>query len=411
MLTRSAVARPVRAATLRAFGMTRNRTLARSLAPVLWFSCLAACADGGDEDRLRGDVRLAVSHHFFGMLGEPKFDFPVQPSEILSDGGVLKLIDNSTYTIKRGNSESGANDYLLSKTGEFAITVPVSGSRTNTRYSGGYGLAGNTGIVHFVDRFAPSTTASIGMFFGVPVATGQPDLRGDWHVFTQHVIFSTSSLQDPRNVGRAAAGSLTVAADQTFTGTLLESSRANLTATGVMHPFPDGRVDVDMGVREGAGAADNRVFLGAAAANVLFGVDADESDGEAGLMAIVRKRTGRGDLTLLAGTYVISLETLFVNPGSCGLDAALGTITVSATGDFRLEAVGSNAQDFVYTGNMRLDDNGALAITVPGTSETWAGAVDQDYRTIVIVDAFVEQRTGTKPPELNLVVGTRKVQV
>jgi hypothetical protein len=368
---------------------------------------LAACAEGGGEDRPRGEVRIAASHHFFALTGERRFDFPVNPAEVGSDRGILKLLDDSTYTIQRGNQESGAADYALSRPGDLSLTVPIS-ARQNTRYTGAYGLAGNTGVVHFVDRFSPSATSQVGLFFGVPVAGGAPNLAGDWHAFTQHVVFSASPVQDPRNVGRAAAGTLTVVAANTFTGTLAESSRANLAANGALRPFNDGRVDVDLAVREGSGPPDNRVFLGAAAGTLLLAVDADDTDGEAGLLAMVRKRTGRADLTLLAGTYLIGLETVFVNPGNCGLDAAVGTLTISANGDFRLEAVGSNAADFTYTGTMRLADDGALTITVPATNETWAGAIDQEYRSIVVVDHFVEQRSGSKPPELNLLLGVRQ---
>ena len=52
------------------------------------------------------------------------------------------------------------------------------------------------------------------------------------------------------------------------------------------------------------------------------------------------------------------------------------------------------------------DDDGLLTLSVDGTNETWLGAVDQDYNTVIINDHVIEQRANDTP-ELNLFIALR----
>ena len=72
---------------------------------------------------------------------------------------------------------------------------------------------------------------------------------------------------------------------------------------------------------------------------------------------------------------------------------------------------GAGGFDFTYGGSYVLDDDGKLTLTVSGTNETWIGAVDQNYEVVAIADNVVERRSGVKPPELNLFLGIRQVDV
>ena len=121
----------------------------------------AACAEGGSEDRLRGDVTIAESHHMVGLFGARTLTFPVKVEQMGSDRGILILGSDSKYKIRRGNSESGSASYALSKSGELALIVPRGANQANARYSGAYGLAGNTGVFHFTDRFSTDPSSRL----------------------------------------------------------------------------------------------------------------------------------------------------------------------------------------------------------------------------------------------------------
>lgn len=379
-------------------------------APSLLLACLslAACAEGGKEVKSSSEVTLSRTHYLVGLLGTRAFpQFPIPPASVGSDRGTLILGDDGNYKIGRGTSTSGAAAYQLAKTGSFAVIVPRGSNLPSARYAGGYGLDGDTGAYFFTDRFTDNTATSVGLFFGLPVVRGTGSLQGDWHLFSQHVIFSKSVVQSPDNVGRTVAGTLTVdAAGKITAGKGIESTKASLTFSGTVKSFEDGRIDLAV-TYEDAQEKDERVFLASAIANLAVGLDEDETDGEAGLLLLIRKRAAKGELAKLAGTYWLGAHTLFVNPARSGTDAATGTLVINDKGAFRIEATGAGDVDFVYTGSLTLADDGALVIKVDGTNETWGGAADTDYRTIVLADHVVEQRTGGKPPELNLFVALR----
>lgn len=391
--------------------MQRTRVPAHSPTFLILALVAAGCSQGGSTTSPASEVKLAQSQHLFGFKTNPAFaGFPVKPSEAGADQGVLILADDSTYKVSRSSGDSDSFGYQLAKTGAFSIALPPSSKNGITpRYSGAFGLEGNTGLYYFTDRFTTGATDPVGIYWGSSVVTSSPDLTGDWHVFSEHLIFASTVFLDPDNVGRVASGSLSVDGNGAISGSGTESTRSALTFTGTAGGFADGRVSLTLGYKDTT-STDNRVFLGSAAKNAVLTVDADTTDGEAGLLALVRKRTGRADLTLLEGDYWIGMSTLFVNASRPGSDAAHGTLSLTAKGAFRIDATGSSGAPFTYTGTYTLADDGKLQFTVGGTNETWFGAVDQDYKTVVVADPFLETRSNGNP-ELSIMLALRKVVV
>jgi hypothetical protein len=107
------------------------------------------------------------------------------------------------------------------------------------------------------------------------------------------------------------------------------------------------------------------------------------------------------------GTFYVGGQTLFVNPSNMGSDTFIGTVTLSTNGGFRLEGLGNQGVDFTYTGDWTASPDGKLTINVNGTNETWHGAIDRTYNTLVICDDFTETRSSNQI-ELNLMLGVRK---
>jgi hypothetical protein len=386
--------------------MRRWRSLSTTAAVLPLF---AACAEGGKEIRSTSEVKLSRTHHMVGFVGARSLaDFPIKAASVASDRGTLIMGADGNYKIGRPGGTSAPSPYELAKTGKFSVIVPIGSRQPDARFSGGYGLDGDSGIYCFTDRHATSATSMVGLYFGLPVVTGTADLKGDWHLFSQHVIFSSSIVQSPENIARGLGGEITVdAAGKVTAGKGVESTKVAFTFTGEVKPFADGRIDIALNYKDPQ-ATDSRTFVASAAGNLVLGLDEDETDGETGLLVLLRKLPAKGDLAKLAGTYWVGCHTIFVTPGRAGVDAAAGLLTLNDKGGFRLEATGAGDVDFVYTGTITLKDDGALEIKVDGTNETWAGAIDVEYRTILLLDNFVETRSGQKPAELNLFFGLRE---
>jgi hypothetical protein len=373
---------------------------------------LAACAKGGGNDRPASEVTIAASHQMFGSRGRPSFNkFPVDPAFMLSDVGTLTLANDSTYTVQQGSGTSAPQGYAIAKDATFTITVPLAG-RAPTHFIGAYSLEGDTLAYFFTDRFAPSATGdAVGLIWGTRHTGSMPDLEGDWHVFSLHVIFApANSSQVAGNVGRAVGGTLSIDSAGDITGSGKESTTQDVTFTGSSSVTANGAVTLELDYKIGA-TTDTRGFAAGVSNTVILGLDEEETDGETGLVGLLRKRTGTKDLTKLAGTYAVGMQTIFVNPVRAGIDAAYGSITFDETDGFELKATGQQngqAAPFTYTGKYTLADDGTLVLTIPDTQETWMGAVDQDYKVLLIADNFVEVRTGSELPELNLVLGIRR---
>jgi hypothetical protein len=221
-------------------------------------------------------------------------------------------------------------------------------------------------------------------------------------------------LQSPDNVGRAARGAVTISSDptpgtqRTISGTGQQTTSVvtfggtiqNLLTSGV----GDGTCNLTLSYQLTGLPADSRVCYAAATNDLVIGLDADETDGEAGLVLMVRKFDAPAtplDPMRVPGRFLCGGQTIFVNPSNCGSDAFLGVVTLSSPDGFRLDAVGNNGADFAYSGTWTHNPDGGLTITVSGTNETWFAAIDRDYQTLVFVDDFREVRANNLP-ELNL---------
>ena len=374
-----------------------------------------ACAEGGSEDRPLSEVQISASHHLLSFRGLPGLTATqVQPDEIFSGQAMWNLFDNSTYTITQTSGTSSPRNYALESTGELTVLVePVDPRQSTPVFRGAYGLQGNTSLYFFTDRLISADSSSLGLFWGSRVRPGLTDLSGDWHLFSLHVVFSTSMVPDVDNIARAVSGSVTAApgnpGDQlVLTGDGSESTNLNLDLSGTIQDLGNGEVNLAVTYAQHAlpATGDDRVFVAAHGSNAVLALDLDESDGEAGLLALIRKRTGAADPALLAGEFLIGGHTVFPNPTNPGSDAGLGRLSLTAGGAFRMEMTGSRGIDFVYQGTFTLDDDGLLTLSVDGTNETWLGAVDQDYNTVIINDHVIEQRANDTP-ELNLFIALR----
>jgi hypothetical protein len=396
---------------------------------LLLSSCLilSACAEGKKEDPPVSDVTITASHFMYGLGGDQLItDYPIPMSVVGTDAGFLSTTEDSTYTIKRtGTQASSSVGYHLEEDGSFYLVVPTSGAPT--RYLGAYqqtGAGDLTQAFFFTDRYAPTSRPVVGFFWGTRSTTGHDmsDARDDWHVFSHHVIFSSSSSPNPNNIGRSFYGSLTIAEDagkdDVITGTGFESSSPNaVTLSGTARALDTiGEIDFSLLYN-----ADSRGIGASQAKDLILGLDRDETDGEIGLFGLVRKfefgEPGDPDIeldkakTALSGRWHIGLHTTFVAPTAAGIDAANGTLTISKTGGFKIEIVGSQgpgAGEDTYTGTWAFDEispgkvwSNSITLSVDGTNETWHAAVDREYGALVLVDMTVEARP-SGPSQLNI---------
>jgi hypothetical protein len=384
-----------------------------------------ACAQGGKETRPQSDVKIAASHHLFGFRSLRGFGaFPISPNTVFPDNSVLNFTDQSTYTITRSSGTSGEDSYAIANNGQLSILVTGSSSEPTVSFPGGYGLvgAGNEDLF-FIDRWSTPASPSVGMFYGTRVINGVAELAGAWHLLSLHAIFSTSSVLTPNNVGRGAHGAISIETGtpgsvRNISGTGTESTRIDLvfggtTQTLVQGSTGDGSLNLTISYQDAllpSNTADARVLKAAAGKDIVFAVDDDRTDGEAGMVFLVRKfdvPTTNADPSRVAGTYLLGAHTLFVNPANAGSDAAVGTLVLTSQGGFRIDMIGSQGVDFSYAGTFVLSQDGGMVFTTSGTNESWFGAIHRDYNTVVLVDDFIETRANNTP-ELNLFFGVRR---
>lgn len=381
---------------------------------------LPACADGGKQDIPPSEVKIAASHHLFGFRSLRGFGtFPVQTSVALSDRGKLNLFDDSTYTVTRTTGTTGADRYALATDGSMSIYVTGSGRDASVVFRGAYGqVTGSHPDFFFTDRVSDTSSPSVGLYFGTRVISGQVELGGAWHVLSLHTVFD-GSVPGPDNVGRGAHGAVTVAdgdpgTARAISGTGFQGTSALVFGGSIQNLLTsdvgDGSCNLTMSYQLPGLSADSRVMRSAATNDVVFGLDEDESDGEAGLLLMLRKFDAPAspvDPVRVAGTFLVGGHTLFVNPTNMGSDAFVGVVTLSSQGGFDLDAVGASGESFSYVGTYSLAADGGMTITVAGTNETWFAAIDRTYDTFAFVDDFVEVRSNNIP-ELNLAFGVRQ---
>jgi hypothetical protein len=399
----------------------------RHLLLSLFLLCLG-CAQGGTTTTPQSEVRIAATHHLFGLRGLSVFStFPVPPAEVLPDHGLLNLMDDSTYTVTRTAGTGAADRYALANSGQLSIYSTGSGRVPTVLFPGAYGLMGDRGDVFFCDLSSTSASPSLGMYFGTRVIAGTSELAGGWSLCSLHVMFPTTTVLSPNNVARAAFGALTVDPDpandpgtlRVVNGTGTDSSGTPLDFLGstiqylVQNGTGDGSVNLTLSYRDSRqpiGTADPRVFRAGLGKDILFAIEDDESAGEVGLAIMMRAFPSPGasaDPALLAGTFLVGGLTFFVNPTQSGTDGSVGTLTLTSQRGFTLDMVGSKNIDFSYAGTYALEANGRLTLTVNGTNETWHGAVTRDHNAVMILDDFVETRANNVP-ELNLFFAVRQ---
>lgn len=392
----------------------------RCCLPLLLFA--AGCADGGKEDRPESKVKVAASHHMFGFRSLPGFGtFPVVPDVVFTDRGTLNFFEDSSYTIARTNGTSAADSYALADDGALSLYVTGSGREPSVVFKGAYSLAGGLTVppsLCFTDRVSTPNSQSIGLYVATKVVPGQVELAGAWHVGSLHTIFNEAILS-PDNVGRAARGAVSIAAgdpgtERTISGTGQQGT-AVVTFGGTIRNLllnnnGDGTCNLTLSYQVTGLAPDSRVCYAASSGDVVLGLDADETDGEAGLVVMLRKFDAPATQLipqLVPGRFLIGGHTVFVNPSNPGSDAFVGVVTLSTQGGFRLDAVGNQGSDFAYTGSYTTNQDGGLTLTISGTNETWFAALSRDYQTLLVVDDFREVRSNNQP-ELNLVFGVRE---
>ncbi len=390
-------------------------------------SFLTGCADGGEEDRPLSEVRFSATHHLYGFRALRGFGtFPVPTTAVFTDQGTLNLFDDGTYTVARSSGTSTAARYALENPGDLALFVPGANSEPSVVFRGAYGrvgaadltVPGSTPDLFFTDRVSTPASQSLGLYVGTRILTGQVELEGAWHLLSLHVVFG-QTLLSPDNVARGARGGVMVTAGapgtaRTISGTgsqgtgglVFGGTIQNLLTNG----SGDGTCNLTVSYQLTGQPADSRVVQAAATNNLVLGLDADESDGESGLVFLVRKFDAPAtpvDSVRVPGTFLVGGSTMFVNPTNSGSDAFVGTAVLTAPNGFRLDAVGNDGQDFSYQGTYTLAPDGGLTINVSGTNETWFAAIDRSYNTLVFVDDFLEVRSNNIP-ELNLGFGVRQ---
>lgn len=386
----------------------------------------AACAEGGLEDRPQSAVKIAASHHLYGFRSLRGFGtFPVSANVVFTDRGTLNLFDDSSYTVARPTGTSSAERYALAEDGELSLFVTGSGREPSVLFRGGYSLVGSsqtgTGAdLFFTDRVSTPNSESIGLYFGTRVINGQVELEGGWHLLSLHAVLG-QTIASPDNVGRGARGGIAITAGnpgdaRTISGSGTQGTSAVTyggTIQNLLSGSPlsgDGTCNLDITYQLAGQSADSRVMFAAATTNLVLGLDADESDGEAGLLAMVRKFDAPAspvDSVRVPGTFLVGGHTLFVNPANSGSDTFVGTVTLTPQGAFRLDAIGADGQDFSYSGTYTLAADGGITLAISGTNENWFAAIDRSYNTLVLIDDFVETRSNNTP-ELNLLIGVRE---
>jgi hypothetical protein len=379
--------------------MRISSVAAIGLAGVVWL--VPGCAKGGEEDNAAGEVKLSATHAMIGIMGLTSYDFPLKATPTpFTDFGDLLLSDKGTYTIRRGSTESGAAPYLLAKEGELVMLVPRSGAST-LRWSGGYQIdtQPSGGLFFFTDR----NPTYIGLYVGVQRVAAEPDLEDLYHGFGNRLVFPKTTVPDKANVGRAWSGPVAIDAAGAVTGTAKDSKGPTLTLGGSVQTFQDGGVVIDLEFKEGT-TTEKRKYSGGAGKLVVLALHEDASDGDVGLLALVRRFKARPDPVRIAGEYFVGSHAIFVNPARPGTDATFGLLTLNDRGGWSLRATGSNNFTFTKSGSFTFADDGAMEFKEAKTGEVYPGAIDTDYATVVFVDATAQDTTN---PEVELFLATR----
>lgn len=395
----------------------------------------AGCADGGELDTPQSEVKIPDSaYHLFGFRSLRGFGtFPVKPEVVFTDRGTLNLFDNSTYTITRlvdGQEQTSTADrYSLDKLGGLSMYVTGTSREPSVTFRGAYSLAGaapERADLFFTDRVSTPNSPALGLYVGMRLIAGQVELAGPgqspgaWHVLSLHTILN-EALLSPDNVARAAHGAVLITAGdpgslRSISGTGMQGT-STTTFGGTIQNILVNEAGKGLCTLNITYDGDNRECDAAATGDLVVGLDRGETDGEAGLVVMLRKFDAPAtpvDTASIAGRFLVGGYTVFVNPANPGSDAFVGVVTLGSragsSGPFKLEASGNQGIEFTYSGSWIESPDGGITITISGTEETWFAAIDRDYQTLVFVDDFRETRS-TNQPELNLGFGVREKKI
>jgi hypothetical protein len=391
--------------------------------PLLVPLCLAtACADGAKENVPQSEVKITAVQHMFGLRSLAGFGtFPIRPTVAFPDRGRLNFFDDSRYTVARTGGTSSADRYALDRAGALSLFLTGSGREPSVIFRGGYWLPrtsepSTVPVMYFTDRVSTPNSPSIGLYYGMRVGTDPVELEGAFHLLSIHAIFN-GGVASPENVGRAAFGSVSIAAGTTGSNRAISgngtegrtaSGTTSITFGGSIQNIVNGTTsDGDCNLTLNYGT-DARICFAAATPNLVLALDADTADNEAGLIAMVRKfDTPALDPARVLGRFLVGGYTLFINPSNPGCDAFVGTVNLSTGNAFTMNAVDHLGRDFVYTGTWSATADGEMTFAINGTNETWKGAISRDYQTLLINDDFRELRSNSQI-ELNFVLGVRE---
>ena len=415
------------AASVRAIAYNGN--IVNKLCWLLPVLTLTSCSE--DDGRPPSEILISSRHHLFGLRSSADFEmFPVQANDVVTSRGYLEMTNDSVYTITFAAGNSASDNYAIGNAGSLSIYNSGSGNEPTTVFSGAYSMVGNNQVDNeadyfFADRATTPGSPRVGLFFGTRALNGQVELEGDWHMMSLHIIFDQFTVS-PDNLGRAAFGDLSITAgapgeQRDITGSGFQGAVNQLTTAmtfgGTVRNLLNGQATGDGALNltleytpDPQPVVDTRIIQGAAGTeNVIFGLDENTGDGEAGLITMIRKFdpvTAPIDPDSVAGTFLVGGHTLLLNPNDSGSDAFVGTVTLTTQGGFRLDSVG-NAAESSYVGSYTLANDGGMTIEIEGTEESWFAAIDKSYNTFAFIDYFQETRPNNVP-ELSFGFGVRR---
>jgi hypothetical protein len=396
---------------------------------------MSGCAEGGDEDRPQSEVTLRADHHLFGFRTARGFGaFPVTAADVAgttidSVRRELRLFQDANYQrveFPGGGEDIASDSYALTTRGELSLLVTGGGSEPTVVFRGAYSRVADpdTEPVDFfyTDRVSTPASPTIGLFYGTRVVAGAVELAGDYHLLSLHLILNGDSAASFDGVGRGAFGNVTVGAGAAGALRSLDgsgtqrNSAVSFNGSSIRNLLGDGRDNgrciVTVRYDVTGEPPDDREMLAAASNNTVMALDADEEDGEVGMLMLVRKFASNAQTSQMRGTFLVGGHTLFVDQSNSGSDTFVGTVTLGEGNFFRLDGVSNTGADFAYTGTWTANTEGRLTINIPSSgsssAQEWSAAIDRSYNTLVIIDAIPEQRSNSTIRELNFVVGVRR---
>jgi hypothetical protein len=438
--------------------------VARAFLPLAFL--LSGCSQGGNVSIPASEVPVTGEYDLLSFRSLPGFGpFPVKESSVSFSKSLMLMDANGNYTNfprPQGTTTfpSYTSRYGVTTLGALAIYQESNSRESTLVFRGGIDFAGEVTAstsIFFTDRISAGGSLSIGPYYGskvfpVQAPPTQPNVSGDWHVMSLHVILAPSSaIPTAQNVGRAMHGSVSIGAAPAGNITGGPNNATQSAAGNVAPPQApislSGAMTYDADPQNPGGrftgtlnyGGDDRAFDavagGATAANpgCIFALCSNPSiDRSAGMILFVQKfaapvvppvtTSPPADPLLMAGTYLIGGQTLFIVPTNAGSDTFVGTmvlsVPVAGAGTFRLTGQSHLGTDFSYTGSYRATTHtlqppdptaydGGITLTVNGFNETWFAAISRDYQTMVLVDDWPETRA-IPVRELSLSIGTRQ---